>query len=548
MKKEIIGALLRKGRVSVGEMAKEGAASSYSFYKTADELREFGVAGLAGGKLELSEGRAADAFRRLFFEGFEIELLSGENVRLLVLLLEPKTTAEIARETGKSIAQARRLMNGVMQFLGKEGKKFAVSRRNAPLVGFLEAVRERDSGGAYWSRAGEKLLKLPRGFPFEGTLTGFSRFGEFGLSIRPAYEFVFRPERELNIEEILAHAIKFSQNANDLALCILFYMQNRHRMNALELEKECEKFGIMPLWIDIVSFLEEQPVKEKPMFLPRNEFLEKAAVYGIKTKRRVAEREIEALFSEAEEKLRGKIRVFSIGGNALIEHGAKTSTKDIDIVVLSRGDAAKLSAAFKSIGFSEFMRRDVQYERLGTSAMLERENSPRVDLFAGKVCNALEFSGRMVKRSRRIREGRLELYLVSLEDLFLLKSISSRDSDIIDCENILRKSGLDWKVIYSEIAAQESGLKALCELVVLEHFETLEKRLGVKIPISGKIAGLCLEKGILFLAKRPVSVAEIAAKIKFPEAAIRNKIAKLLGEKRLKKIRGKPFRVAAGKH
>lgn len=543
MNEAVVRALLAKGSVQVRELAK--AAPRYSIRKTMAELREFGVADFGKGRLALREGGAADAFKRLFFEGFDAELLSGRNTRLLVLLLEPKTTAEIARETGKSVAQANRLVKGLMQFLGKDGKAFTVSRRNRPLVDFLEAVRGNGAGGAYWAGKGEKLLKLPPNFPFEGVLTGFSRFSEFGLSIRAANEFVFQPRRELSIGEILAHAIKFSQNANEILLCILFYMKNRRRMDALELEKNCENLGVMPLWIDIVSFMEGQPVKEKGMFLPREEFLEKAAVYGIKAARRVEGREIEALFAEAEQNLRRKIRVFSIGGNALIEHGAKNSTKDIDIVVLSRRDAVELAAAFKKLGFAEFRLKDFQYERLGTSSMLERENSPRIDLFAGRICNALEFSGRMVKRSGKIRDGRLELYLASLEDLFLLKSISSRDSDLIDCENILRKSRLDWGVIYSEIEAQEKNLKTLCELVVLEHFETLEKRLGIKIPILGRLTGLCLERGILFIAKKPVSIKEIAEKIDFPESAIRNMAAKLLREKKLAKIKGKPFRVSA---
>ena len=358
-------------------------------------------------------------------------------------------------------------------------------------------------------------------------------------------QYVFQPKRELSMEEILTHAIKFSEKAGDIALCTLFYLQNKHKANVSEIEKNCEKFGVLNMWLDIVTYLEDQPVKEKKMFLPMAEFLEKATVYEIKTKPRFGETTITKIFGDAEKKIKGNAKIFLIGGNALIEHKAKNSTKDIDIVLLSAKEAKSLIDALKETGYLELKGKELQYDQLEATAMLAKDGYPRIDLFVNKICGMLEFSSEMQKRSKKIKAGKLELYLTSLEDIFLLKSISSRDSDLVDCESIIAKTSLDWNVIYSEIKKQEKNLEDLKELIILEHIEALEKRLGTKIAITKKITDLCLEKGILFLAKKPVSIAEIKEKIKFPETAIRNKIVQLVKAKKITKTKDKPFKVTA---
>jgi hypothetical protein len=149
----------------------------------------------------------------------------------------------------------------------------------------------------------------------------------------------------------------------------------------------------------------------------------------------------------------------------------------------------------------------------------------------------------MQERSKKIADGRIKVYLTSFEDIFLLKSISSRDSDLIDCVNILQKTALDWKVILGEITMQEKNLKGIQELAILDHLETLEKRMDIKIPIIRKLSGICLEKAIIHLAKKPISIQEIRQKIDFPETSIRNQIKKLEKEKKIKKTGKKPFKV-----
>ncbi|PIN85262.1 MAG: hypothetical protein COV47_03045 [Candidatus Diapherotrites archaeon CG11_big_fil_rev_8_21_14_0_20_37_9] len=153
----------------------------------------------------------------------------------------------------------------------------------------------------------------------------------------------------------------------------------------------------------------------------------------------------------------------------------------------------------------------------------------------------------MQKRSKIIRSGKIEIYLASLEDIFLLKSVSSRESDVVDCENILSKTTLNWKTIYSEIKSQENNLFGVRENVILDHLEALEKRLETKIPIVKKLLNVVLEKSIVHAAKNPVTIKQIMEKIDFPETTIRNKIHKLLKNKKLIKTNKNPLEVTADK-
>ena len=543
MKNSLVKTLILNGQITPGAAVKDSAISSYTYYNMVRDLEWLGIASTMDGKTVLSDNPIAVAFKRLFFEGFNIELLSRKNVELLLLLLVPKTISELSEELDLSAAQTSRRVSKFSQFLRKEESKYAISKSIPLLFDFLSLVYKKNTQGFFWSKGGEKLIKLPLDFKFDGSLTAFSRFSEFGLHVNPSHNFFFIPKKELDLEEILSHAIKFSGNANDLLLCILFYLKNKQKINVIKIENNCEKLGVLQLWFDIASYLEDQPVKQQKMFLPREEFLSKAAIYDIKAKKRFRQETMDDIFLKVEEKLPEKTRVFLIGGNALIEYKAKNSTKDIDLVLLTDKEASLLIAALKETGYSEIKGKELQYSQLEASAMLEKKDSPRIDLFLKIICNALEYSERMQNRSRKIKDGKLELYLASIEDIFLLKSVSARDSDLVDCENILSKTALDWRVIYEEIILQDKNLSGMKEMIILDHLEALEKRLSIKIPITKKVLNLCLEKSILYLAKKPVSIDDIMQKIDFPEHAIRNKISRLVKKKKLKKLKGKPFKV-----
>jgi len=540
----ILKELFNKGHIDSGAI-KDIKVASYTYQKTIDELYWLGV--IARGKSKLSvtllDNPISGAIKKLYFAGFNPNLLSKKNLEWLSNLIEPKSTHELSESTNLSATQTSELLSKFAQFLSKKENKYSLSSTNQDLFNLLTLIKLKIMQNYVWEKGEEKLEKIPIDFQTEGTLTGFSRFIEFGFMLNPAHKFVYFPKKELTLEEVLAHSIKFTDNPNDLTLCILFYMKNRAKMKVNEIEKNCEKLSILETWFDIVNYIDGQPVKNQAKFLPKAEFQQKAKLYDIETIPRYNQESIQKLFKELSSELKEAVPIYFIGGNALIEHKTKNSTKDIDIVLTNEKQAAILVSVLKKIGFKEVAEKEFQYGQLEANAMLERKGDPRIDLFVRKICGALEFSKKMQERSKQINQDKAEIHLSSLEDVFLLKSVSSRDSDLIDCENILQKTMLNWELIYDEIVAQQKNLEQTQELIILDHLEALEKRMNIKIPITNKVTALCLEKSILYLASKPVSIEEIRQKVDFPETTIRNQITKLLKVKKLTKVSEKPLKI-----
>ncbi|MDD3083734.1 MAG: hypothetical protein PHP82_01805 [Candidatus ainarchaeum sp.] len=544
MNKDLLIELFQKEYLDSGAIKQIGV-SSYTYQKNIKTLVWLGVAHSIKNKMSITllDNQITNSLRQLVFSGFDSTMLSKDNIIWFSYLLESKTSAQLAGQTHLSITQTLDKIKKFSQFISKEKNEYSLSKANKNFHEFIKLIQEREKNKYFWTNGKEKLQKLPIDFLHDGVLTGFSKFSDNEIEIIPTNKFIYAPKKELSLEEILVHAIKFSNNANDITLCILFYLKNKHKLNIQLIESESKKFEVSGIWLDLVSYLEGQPTKNKELFLPKNEFNQKEELYDVSIPKRFEQDKIQSLFNEIENKIKEKIKIYFIGGNALIEHKTKNSTKDIDLVVVSSKEASELVIALKKTGFDEVKNKEFQYGELETSAMLEKNNYPRVDLFLNKVCGMLEFSKGMQKRSKQIRKGKINIFVASLEDIFLLKSISSRDSDLIDCENILKQTIINWSIIIDEIQKQKKNLIGLKELIILEHFEALEERMNIKIPIVKKLTEICIEKSILFIAKKPVTIKEIKEKICFSETIIRNKITSMEKQKQIIKTNDKPFKI-----
>lgn len=530
----------------VSKLLKHSRLSSYACYRTLKELQRLGVVHYEKGRIIVLNSSSSIALKRLFFSGFDVRILNGNYLRALVFLLEPRELGEISSFLGVSSVQAYRVLNRLSQFLSKEGSEYTVSAKFTELMAFLKAAKDVLEGEAVWSNGAIRLLRIPKGMAFNGTLTAFSVFENFGIELNTDANYVVQPEQKPAPEEVLVHALRFSKDARDVMFCTLFYLKNRKGLDIVKTEREARRLGVLELWTDIVSWLNGMPIKNKGLFPSLEEFKEKAALYRVRVPEKFERKKSIEIFREIERHLSRPLNLFLIGGNALMEYGIKTATKDIDLVVVSEQSARELTKAIKKTGFAVVKPKELQYIKLGSALMLEKKGTPRIDLFVKKVCDCLDFSVRMQKRSSQIGGRKLRLFKASLEDIFLLKSVSSRDSDLADCTAILSKKALDWNTIMKEIREQKENLDKMQELTIIDHLEALEEMLKIEIPIKNRVINQALEKAALYLCeKKACSVKEIKAKIDFPEYKIRNMLKKLEREGKIGKIEGKPIKFTA---
>lgn len=179
--------------------------------------------------------------------------------------------------------------------------------------------------------------------------------------------------------------------------------------------------------------------------------------------------------------LKRKIKVFMIGGCSMVLRGYKLATKDIDVVFTSSQDTKDFADALKSLGFQEAVKLPKEYEVLGASAVLRDAEGFQFDLFHRLVCRGLEITERMEDRAEFYRAfGNLQVYMMAPEDVFLFKSITEREADILDMRTLAER-GLDWDTIKSECALQRK--REIWEYFLVYRLEELKSRFGIEAPI-----------------------------------------------------------------
>ena len=95
------------------------------------------------------------------------------------------------------------------------------------------------------------------------------------------------------------------------------------------------------------------------------------------------------LFSDMGNRLKNRVEGYVIGGSAMMYHGAKPETKDIDIVFTNEKDQREIVNILKDFGFKERPTRLVYIKRLEhlekrSPIMLQKEDA-RIDLFNKKI-------------------------------------------------------------------------------------------------------------------------------------------------------------------
>ncbi len=154
--------------------------------------------------------------------------------------------------------------------------------------------------------------------------------------------------------------------------------------------------------------------------------------------------------------LNKEIDVYLIGGCNLSMKGLKDTTKDVDLVLDSYASFATLKSALEKLGFkADTSMLQEQVYRDAAIVFLDDTGS-RIDIFVNKICSMLKLTGSMKKRAEKFDKlGKINLYLVSNEDIFLFKSLTDRPDDIGDLSTLISNE-LNWDVIIDECVCQHT--------------------------------------------------------------------------------------------
>lgn len=231
---------------------------------------------------------------------------------------------------------------------------------------------------------------------------------------------------------------------------------------------------------------------------------------------------------------RQPLTLYLLGGGAMAFYGLKDATKDIDILLTNQDDLYNLKTILETTGYKEpnplIITRP--YNDMQTSALLENKDGFRWDIFLSKVCGGLTLTTDMKNRATAIYQGnRLKIFIISKEDLFLFKGITSRDADLDDTR-ILAQSGLNWKIISQECKSQSEVSGVCWEDGLYQNLIGLKEKFGIVTPIE-KLLRIAAERKIIEktivgqIEKGNSTVRNIAKEIHEPETFVRAELNRL---------------------
>ena len=198
----------------------------------------------------------------------------------------------------------------------------------------------------------------------------------------------------------------------------------------------------------------------------------------------------EALFRLIANYIEEDLECFAIGGTAMMFHGYKTATKDIDLVFKGVTSRQVFISAIEKLGYTQkslkWIYSDKLIEAKGKPLLYAREGE-RFDLFVQDVFGfEIEFE-EFVQRHDYIGKKELIIFTAPKELLILLKAITDREKDFEDIEAIARlEPTIDWNVVVDRaISKRESVPWILIDLE--EKLQVLKKTTFIKKEIFDRI-------------------------------------------------------------
>jgi hypothetical protein len=180
--------------------------------------------------------------------------------------------------------------------------------------------------------------------------------------------------------------------------------------------------------------------------------------------------------------MKERLDFYLIGGGSMSFQNLKDATKDIDVVVRSEHDLKLLRDALVRTGYSVPAVRG-PYRQMQASLIMENRDGFRWDIFVMVICGGLRLSDAMIRRAVELfRFDRVSVHMISLEDIFIFKSVTSRERDREDMYQLFLQ-GLDFTVIRDEIIWQnELNRNAAWLAFFFNGVEEVVERYSIVIP------------------------------------------------------------------
>ena len=519
--------------------------SARSIERATSSLESKGLLRVQDGQVSLAETAKASMAGKIARRYDISKLWLGAGEEILPFLAEPRSIAQLQKLANLSVATTYRTLDRMMQsgaVVKNERREYSTNPNDEILRLFATLLREeleskrggpRKNVETLYTDGVLAIIAVKKGhIEKDASFTAFSVFSEFGMDLRPERDYYIIPGMKVGVEDALVHAIVASKNKIERTHCAVFYAINRAKLDIEKVRRESDRFRVASLWLNLERLVLGLTVSQG-LFLNWEEFAERCRLYGVDPLGLQPPRAHPMLFEKIGRSFgpREALDVYLIGGENMRIKKMKQSTKDVDLVVKNRKAYSRLARALEDLGYRSLARTEMtQHDRkLDPSGIFVLENSPRVDVFTGVICNKMHLTESMMENSETQRFGALALHLLSNEDVFLLKTITDREADDVDMLEIVKSSkGFDWQHVFDTLMEQEKiTAKHYC-FAVLESLDLVRESLQVKIPIYRSLLVHTTDEAILRALGRTkswVSVRELRERIgEIGESELRNRL------------------------
>lgn len=172
------------------------------------------------------------------------------------------------------------------------------------------------------------------------------------------------------------------------------------------------------------------------------------------------------------EKIAKKMVVYAIGGTAMMLHGLKRETLDINLVFNDEKERQIFKEIALSLGYEESDVR-VVYGNKPRVPILIKLDDAHIDLFTRNVLG-VQFSEQMIERAEQTHQfyDNLIIKPANIHDIIIMKSATGRIKDEDDILALLKNKELNWQILIDE-AKNQVALGN--ERAVLELGQLLER-------------------------------------------------------------------------
>jgi predicted transcriptional regulator len=528
------------------------------------DLTDLGYVKKEESQVKLQETTKAILLRDLA-KKFDIsKLLHESNELVLSCLTEPLTLTQLESQTGLSRTTIYRTISELESIgaIEKDADLFSLNKSDERLLLFAKLL-QTEIGQKYqgpnieiiYNDANVVIKKVAKEQVTEGEITAFSVFTDYGIEYHTTHDYYVIQKSPIDLYDILIHSLIAVIKAKDklgLVMCMVFYLKHKEKMDMMNIRAKAKEYNVIGIWLDVEAYIRGGKPRNLELFLPWNEFVQKAELYDIPEGSYLLPAAYPSLFEEIGKKLTSPLTIYLLGGENMRIKGLKPRTKDCDIVVENKEDFERFSKVLKDMSYEpkvkiEFVEEDM---RIFPDEILLHPNRSRIDLFTNRILKDLSLSKKMIDTAAYADFGNLRLGILRNEYVFLLKAVAGREGDIQDMEALVRaptktqtmyqQDTFDWNLVWQEILMQEhmNHLRNFTT-VIFEQIDMFSQQTKIIPPFYDNLRRHTVSLLILQIlhgGKKPLK--EIVSLLKghdVTEQMIRNRIDSLVTDKKVTK-------------